>query len=206
MLLQIGDDVGDLVVLLQAWKRHLPAFDHGLGIPQILRQLGVVPDQAGLAGFDWRVSMATVATDGPFSIFPGIDRTLVILDGNGMVLDIEGSAPVLLTVASDPLAFPADIPVGARLQDGAITDLNVMTRRGGLAHTLSRIELDGSSSMGLPAPTCLLLCHSGALSFRRGDETGALAAGDALLIENAAGAELEIDGNAKCYLASITAG
>ncbi|PDT18809.1 HutD-family protein [Rhizobium sp. J15] len=169
-------------------------------------EIAVSPEEAGLAGFDWRVSMATVATDGPFSIFPGIDRTLVILDGNGMVLDIEGSAPVLLTVASDPLAFPADIPVGARLQDGAITDLNVMTRRGGLAHTLSRIELDGSSSMGLPAPTCLLLCHSGALSFRRGDETGALAAGDALLIENAAGAELEIDGNAKCYLASITAG
>ena len=169
-------------------------------------EIAVSPEDAGLAGFDWRVSMATVAADGPFSIFPGIDRTLVILDGNGMVLDIEGSAPVLLTMASDPLAFPADVPVSARLQDGAITDLNVMTRREGLAHTLSRIELDGSEIVVLPAPTCLLLCHSGALSFRRGDETGALAAGDALLIENAAGAELEIDGNAKCYLASITAG
>ncbi|OWV74698.1 HutD-family protein [Rhizobium sp. R339] len=169
-------------------------------------EIAVSPEEAVLAGFDWRVSMATVATDGPFSIFPGIDRTLVILDGNGMALDIEGRAPVLLTMASDPLAFPADVPVAARLQDGAITDLNVMTRRQGLAHRLSRIELDGSSSMLLPAPTCLLLCHSGALSFRRGDETGALAAGDALLIENAAGAELEIDGDAKCYLVSITAG
>ncbi|ARM15223.1 MULTISPECIES: HutD family protein [Rhizobium] len=169
-------------------------------------EIAVSPEDAGLAGFDWRVSMATVAADGPFSIFPGIDRTLVILDGNGMVLEIEGRAPVLLTTASDPLAFPADIPVTAKLQDGAITDLNVMTRREGLVHKLSRIELDGSSSMVLPAPTCLLLCHSGALSFRRGDETGALAASDALLIENAAAAELKIDGNAKCYLASIAAG
>ncbi|ANL30728.1 protein HutD (plasmid) [Rhizobium phaseoli] len=169
-------------------------------------EIAVSPEDAGLAGFDWRVSMATVAADGPFSIFPGIDRTLAILDGNGMVLEIEGSAPVLLTTASDPLAFPADIPVTAKLQDGPITDLNVMTRREGLAHKLSRIELDGSSSMVLPAPTCLLLCHSGALSFRRGDETGALAASDALLIENAAAAELKIDGNAKCYLASIAAG
>ena len=168
-------------------------------------EIAVSPEEAGLAGFDWRVSMATVAADGPFSIFPGIDRTLMILGGNGMALDIEGSAPVLLTMASDPLAFPADVPVSAKLQDGAITDLNVMTRRQGLAHMLSRIELDGSSSMVLPAPTCLLLCHSGALSFRRGDETGALAAGDALLIENAAGGVLKIDGNAKCYLASITA-
>ena len=46
-----------------------------------------------------------------------------------MTLDIEGRAPALLTTASDPLAFPADIPVAASLQDGAITDLNVMLTR-----------------------------------------------------------------------------
>ena len=169
-------------------------------------EIAVSPENAGLAGFDWRVSMATVATDGPFSIFPGIDRTLAILDGNGMVLDIEGSTPVLLTTASDPLAFPADIPVAARLQDGAITDLNVMTRRDGLAHRLVRIDVDGSSTLPLPPSTCLFLCHGGALSFRRGGETGALAAGDALLIEDAAAIALEVDGKAKCYLASITTG
>ncbi|KZS50691.1 HutD/Ves family protein [Rhizobium anhuiense] len=169
-------------------------------------EIAVSPENAGLAGFDWRVSMATVASDGPFSIFPGIDRTLAILDGNGMVLDIEGSTPVLLTTASDPLAFQADIPVAARLQDGAITDLNVMTRRDGLAHRLVRIDVDGSSTLPLPPSTCLFLCHGGALSFRRGGETGALAAGDALLIEDAAAIALEVDGEAKCYLASITTG
>ena len=169
-------------------------------------EIAVSPEGSGLASFDWRVSMATVATDGPFSIFPGIDRTLAILDGNGMVLDIEGSTPVLLTTASDPLAFPADIPVAARLQDGAITDLNVMTRRDGLAHRLVRIDVDGSSTLPLPPSTCLFLCHGGALSFRRGGETGALADGDALLIEDAAAIALEVDGEAKCYLASITTG
>ncbi|RUM06503.1 HutD/Ves family protein [Rhizobium chutanense] len=166
-------------------------------------EIAVSPDDAGLAGFDWRVSMATVATDGPFSIFPGIDRTLAILDGNGMVLDIEGSAPVLLTTASDPLAFPADIPVAASLQDGAITDLNVMTRRDGLAHRLIRIDIDGGTSVPLTSPTCLLLCHRGALSFRHGEETGALSAGDALLMTDAAGTAVEIDGEARCYLVSI---
>jgi environmental stress-induced protein Ves len=169
-------------------------------------EIAVSPEGSGLAGFDWRVSMATVATDGPFSIFPGIDRTLAILDGNGMVLDIEGRAPVLLTTASDPLAFPADIPVGARLQDGAITDLNVMTRRAGLAHTLSRVEIDGNRIVALPSSTCLFLCHRGALSFRWDGDTHALAAGDALLIEDSPGKVLEIDGEAQCYLASITTG
>lgn len=166
-------------------------------------EIAVSPEEAGLAGFDWRVSMATVAADGPFSIFPGIDRTLAILDGNGMVLDIEGMAPALLTVASDPLAFPADIPVTAKLQDGAITDLNVMTRRDGIDHGLVRIEIAGGKTVPLMSPTCLLLCHRGTLSFRHGDEAGALAAGDALLIENQEEGALEIDGDAKCYLVSI---
>ncbi|WP_064685668.1 HutD/Ves family protein [Rhizobium bangladeshense] len=168
-------------------------------------EIAVSPEDAGLAGFDWRVSMATVAADGPFSIFPGIDRTLAILAGNGMELDIEGGAPVLLTVASEPLAFPADIPVTAKLQDGAITDLNVMTRRDGLTHRLSRIDIDGAKRVPLPSPTCLLLCHRGRLSFRRDGEAGALAPGDALLIDDAAAATLETDGEARCYLVEITA-
>ncbi|CAN7709060.1 HutD family protein [Rhizobium leguminosarum] len=167
-------------------------------------EIAVFPPDASINDFEWRISMATVAEDGPFSIFPGIDRTLAILDGNGMVLEVEGSSPVLLTMASDPLAFPADVPVAARLEDGAITDLNVMTRRDGLTHTLIRIDVDGSKAVPLPPSTCLLLCHRGALSFRRGDDTGALAAGDALLIDDAAATVLEIDGEARGYLASIT--
>ncbi|MGO8454543.1 HutD family protein [Rhizobium ruizarguesonis] len=169
-------------------------------------EIAVFPPDASINDFDWRVSMATVAEDGPFSIFPGIDRTLAILDGNGMVLDVAGSSPVLLTTASDPLAFPADVPVAARLEDGAITDLNVMTRRKGLSHTLIRIDVDGSKTVPLPPSACLLLCHRGALSFRRNGETGALAAGDALLIEEEAATVLKIDGEARCYLASITTG
>nr|WP_206119728.1 HutD family protein [Rhizobium laguerreae] len=169
-------------------------------------EIAVFPPDASIDDFDWRISMATVAEDGPFSIFPGIDRTLAILDGNGMVLDVAGSSAVLLTTASDPLAFPADIPVAARLEDGTITDLNVMTRRDGFSHMLIRIDVDGSKTAPLPPSTCLLLCHRGALSFRRDGETGALAAGDALLVTDTAATVLEIDGEARCYLALITTG
>lgn len=169
-------------------------------------EIAVFPPDASIDDFDWRISMATVAEDGPFSIFPGIDRTLAILNGNGMVLDVEGRSSVLLTTASDPLAFPADIPVAARLEDGTITDLNVMTRRDGFSHTLIRIDVDGSKTVPLPPSTCLLLCHRGALSFRRDGETGALAAGDALLVTDTAATVLEIDGEARCYLALITTG
>jgi hypothetical protein len=38
-------------------------------------EIAVSPPHAGLADFDWRISMAKVASDGSFSIFPEIDRT-----------------------------------------------------------------------------------------------------------------------------------
>lgn len=81
-----------------------------------------------------------------------------------------------------------------------------MTRRKGPTHTLIRIDVDGSKAVPLPPSTCLLLCHRGALSFRRDGDTGALAAGDALLIEEEEATVLKIDGEARCYLASITTG
>ncbi|MBX4906673.1 MULTISPECIES: HutD family protein [Rhizobium] len=166
-------------------------------------EIAASPPAASIDDFDWRVSMAAVAEDGPFSIFPGIDRTLAVLDGNGMLLEIDGRTPALLTTESAPLAFPADIPVIARLEDGAITDLNVMTRRGGLTHSLTRIDIDGATPVPLPSPTCLFLCHRGTVSFRRSGETGTLAAGDALLIEDMTAIALDIDGEAGCYLISI---
>ena len=166
-------------------------------------EIAVFPPSASIDGFDWRISMATVAEDGPFSIFPGIDRTLAVLEGNGMVLAIDGRAPALLTTQSAPLSFPADIPVTATLDHGAITDLNVMTRRAGLTHSLARIDVDGATRLPLPSPTCLFLCHRGIVSFRRSGETGTLAAGDTLLIEDMTIAALDIDGQARCYLISI---
>ncbi len=102
------------------------------------------PDRATIADFDWRISMATVATNGAFSIFPGIDRTLSILEGSGMTLAIEGRQPKLLTTSDTPLTFPADVPTSATLVDGPVTDLNVMTRRQALKHRVRRIHVEGS--------------------------------------------------------------
>ena len=62
----------------------------------------VHPEGASLSDFGWRVSMASVASDGPFSVFPGIDRTLAVLSGNGMALSIEGLGDRLLPPQSAP--------------------------------------------------------------------------------------------------------
>ncbi|TPI13945.1 HutD family protein [Mesorhizobium sp. B4-1-3] len=120
-------------------------------------EIAISPDGAGLDDFDWRVSMARVETSGPFSSFAGIDRTLSVLEGEGIVLDIAGRPPEPLTADSAPLAFPGDVPTGAALIGGPITDLNVMTRRGRMAHEVERRPFSGESRIAPRADTTLVL-------------------------------------------------
>ena len=64
-------------------------------------EIAVAPPGAGFDDFDWRVSLATITQDGPFSVFPGIDRTLALVDGDGVLLDF-GDERVVLS-PSEPL-------------------------------------------------------------------------------------------------------
>ena len=120
-------------------------------------EVAVYPEGSDLAGFGWRVSMATVASDGPFSSFPGVDRTLAVLSGDGMELEIDGMGRQVLGPHGAPLAFPADAPTFARLTGGPITDLNVMI--GSITHTF-----DGDLTIDLIGPddtTVQLVNHRG---------------------------------------------
>ena len=114
-------------------------------------EIALFPENAGLNDFDWRISMARVESAGPFSLFPGVDRTLSILECEGVVLDIEGRLPVRLTGVSEPYGFPADVAVHAGLVAGPVTDLNVMTRRGRHAHRVARYEVDGLLELAVGA-------------------------------------------------------
>jgi uncharacterized protein len=84
-------------------------------------EIAVSPAGAKLA-FDWRISVVRVASDGPSSRFPGIDRTLTILDRSGIRLAIDGCAPVDLTADSHPVPFPGDVPAAASLIGSPVTD------------------------------------------------------------------------------------
>ncbi|WP_454849478.1 HutD/Ves family protein [Rhizobium binxianense] len=165
-------------------------------------EIAVSPEGAGLADFDWRVSTAGVAADGPFSIFPGIDRTLSILEGEGLLLSVEGDAPVRLTQASDPCAFPADVAVSASLVDGPVTDLNVMTRRSVLAHRVTRLAVDGPQDLEFSAQAGLLFCHRGSLQGKIDGKAFSLRDGETLLFGDGE-TGLMLSGIASCYLIVI---
>jgi len=144
-------------------------------------EIAVSPDGAGLDEFDWRVSMARVEGSGPFSSFAGIDRTLSVLEGEGIVLDVAGRPAVRLTPVSAPFAFPADLPTSAALIGGPITDLNVMTRRGRTLHSVERVAISQPVDVATGIGSTLILCHKGEAIFR---EAGSIRLGplDTMLI------------------------
>lgn len=99
----------------------------------ITRQIVCRPPGADMDGFDWRVSIATIAAAGPFSAFPGADRVIMLLEGAGVRLHC-GAAGVdhRLDTPLVPFAFAGDVELDCELLGGPSTDLNVMTRRGKL--------------------------------------------------------------------------
>jgi environmental stress-induced protein Ves len=108
----------------------------------ITREVLVEPDPHDQGAFLWRISIATVAAPGPFSRFPGIDRSIAVLDGAGMRFDVDGEA-VTLGPEDAPFRFSGDAEVRADLVAGETTDLNVMTRRDAFAHRMTRVRCDG---------------------------------------------------------------
>lgn len=81
----------------------------------------------GPDGLIWRLSMATVAEDGPFSLFPGIERNLTVISGPGFHLRGDGIALDARPLA--PVAFPGDVALAATQVTAPSEDFNVMTAR-----------------------------------------------------------------------------
>lgn len=161
-------------------------------------EIAVFPDGAGLDDFGWRVSMATVETGGPFSVFADVDRTLSILEGEGMMLDIAGRGPVTLTGSSAPYSFPADAATSAELIGGRITDLNVMTRRGLHRHTVSATEINGSAEIEPRGAASLLFCRSGDIFVGVGDQQEKLGRFDAAILSGPQ--PLRVEGRGQFFL------
>jgi hypothetical protein len=134
---------------------------------------------ASSTAFDWRMSVAEVERDAPFSAFPGIDRCIVLLRGAGMRLrSLDGRLDHALTEALVPFAFPGELPLTATLIDGASRDLNVMTRRGVFRGELLCHRAAAALTAG---DVTLLLCCDGEWAIAAGGAPLTLAPQQALL-------------------------
>lgn len=105
----------------------------------VTREVAAFPEGAGFDDFLWRVSMAEVRADGPFSVFPGVDRVLAVLEGR-LRLEVEGLPPFELSADRPPAVFPGDAPTRGAVLRGPVLDLNVMTRRGKARAHVRRLD------------------------------------------------------------------
>jgi uncharacterized protein len=120
-------------------------------------EIAAHPPGSNLTSFAWRVSLADVERDGPFSTFAGIDRTLVLLTGDGMRLTGDGE-PMELRTPFEPIEFSGDEVLECRLLAGAVRDFNLMVRRGVARGTV--IVRRGNEGPIAPADT--YVCHAAA--------------------------------------------
>ena len=164
------------------------------------REVAAFPPGAGLDAFAWRISLADIAADGPFSAFPGVDRVLTVIDGAGLVLDVEGRA-VTLDAASPPLAFPGEAEVAARLSDGPIRDLNLMVRRDAGQGRVRRLAVEGAVQITRRADVTLVLALD-ALRISTPDGVADLAPLDAVLL-NDEGYRLSLNGHGRTLIVEI---
>lgn len=72
----------------------------------------------------WRLSMADVSSDGPFSEFAEYERILTVIKGQGITLQSDDGS-----IDADPwvpVQFSGALKIDAHLKSGPLTDLNLM--------------------------------------------------------------------------------
>lgn len=130
----------------------------------ITRSLVAVPEKSGINDFEWRVSLAEIKTAGGFSAFPGVDRTILLWRGDGVVLRSPQWPEHRLIEALRPFEFRGEDEVHCDLAGGLTEDLNLMVRRG-CAH----VELRVASSEVVVESGCrdlIVLCSAGRVLVR----------------------------------------
>jgi environmental stress-induced protein Ves len=88
---------------------------------------------------DWvfRMSVARIDSDGPFSEFKGIDRWFAVLSGEGVVLQFP-ERRVEVGALDVAVQFSGDLPCQCTLTNGPTVDFNLMVQ--GVSANMARID------------------------------------------------------------------
>jgi environmental stress-induced protein Ves len=192
-------------VLLRARDRVEVPWRNGGGTTTVVATSGDYEAAGGARGAgggvggvepDWRVSIATIAEAGSFSVFRGVDRVLVPLTPAGLTLDVGGSIRHL--AQHEAIEFAGEESVAAVDVDAPGDDLNLMTRRGVVTGSLTMHSLAEAAefSTGI-AETRMLVVLAGAIAW--GDQR--LGPRDALLLPPST--RLTVNGRADLAVISV---
>ncbi len=150
--------------------------------------------------WQWRLSVADVGRDGPFSHFDGCDREIVLLAGQGMDLEFEDGERVALRPPYGRHRFAGERALSARLVEGPTIDLNLIWRRDALeVQVLHRPIVGSMLFFGERDVEWLVYVAAGRVRTGAGD----LEAGDAARLALEPGQRAVIDGGGELFLAKI---
>lgn len=157
--------------------------------------------------WDWRLSIAEIETDAPFSAFPGVERELVLLSGNGLRLRFDDGASHDLLPPHDRLRFAGERSAFGELLDGPTRDFNLMWKRDAFDARLWHRPLVGTVVLFVdPGETWIVHMLAGQARFVDGSGLGELGIGDTAVLPaiDAARTRHAIDGGGEALLIRIS--
>jgi environmental stress-induced protein Ves len=144
------------------------------------REIARMPDRED---WDWRLSIAEIEQDGPFSVFPGIERELVLIRGNGLRLRFENGEARELQPPHERIRFAGERVVSGELLDGPTHDFNLMWLRDAIAAELLHRPLVGPMLFFTePGTSWAIHLLAGQAKFDRASGLPDLWAGDTALL------------------------
>ncbi|MGH8076740.1 MAG: HutD/Ves family protein, partial [Lysobacter sp.] len=122
--------------------------------------------------------------DAPFSSFPGVDRELVLLSGNGLRLRFDDGELHELQPPHDKLRFAGERGVVGELVDGPTHDFNLMWRRERASAELWHRPLVGPMVIfAEPGTTWVVYLIAGHARFADDSGLPTLTAGDTAILD-----------------------
>ena len=153
----------------------------------------------------WRLSIAEIETDAPFSAFPGVERELVLLSGNGLRLRFDDGETRELLPPHDKLRFAGERPAFGELIDGPTRDFNLMWKRDAVDAQLWHRPLVGTMVLFVePGETWAVHALAGQARFADDSGLGEVNLGDtAILVAGNARRRYVLDGGGELLLIRI---
>lgn len=118
----------------------------------------------------WRLSMADVDSDGPFSVFAGLTRVLTVIKGGGMILQSPDSA--LTAEYAQPVTFDGASPITAKLTNGSLTDFNLMYATARVSGTATALHGPARQAIGTDGQTVVIHCIQGRVELAKDNTLG----------------------------------
>jgi len=155
--------------------------------------------------WQWRLSIAEIENDAPFSTFPDVERELVLLSGNGLRIRFDDGDTQELLPPHDRLRFTGERAAVSELIDGPTRDFNLMWKRDAIDAQLWHRPLVGTMVVFVDvAETWAVHVVAGQARFADDSGLGEVGAGDAAVLESAgARRRFALDGGGELLLIRI---